>query len=394
MSKSYAQCSVCWCAGRAQWENLARLATCALICLMATIPYAFAGTEFPPDGGPGGGMFREDCPPGQYLVGARYRAGSWLDQISIICAPVDATGMTGQRWYGSMFGGNGGGPHEQSCNPGYIITGGGILVHSGSQVVHMMDLNCRSTTSTLRYALTNVGAPSSFFPEIYQHCPPGEAVIGIQGRSGAFVDAIGMICGATSAEFPPSRPEPLSEACQGLEADQVPEEWSDMLRAHNERRTEHCVAPLTWSNELAKAAQAYAEKCILNMHGSDGENMANAWAVMNKKPVLPALSNKEAFEKTWYCEARAYDFDNPQFKEGFATNCQDGSQDVNAHFTQVVWKDTCQLGCGRADCEIKDAQGVVHMGTHWVCRYKPPGNVNADNVSVLKQQVRRPQCGP
>jgi uncharacterized protein YkwD len=384
MPRSYAQCSVCWCAGRAKWETLARPATCALICLMAMIPYAFAATEFAPSGSPGGNAFREECPPGQYVVGARYRSGAWLDQISITCAPVDATGMTGQHWHGSTFGGNGGNPDEKSCNPGHIVGSAAILLHSGNQFVHMMDFGCRSTTSTSGHGLLNIGAPSSLFGVIDQWCPTGEAVIGIQGRAGAFVDAIGIICGAFAQVAPP-RPEPRPEACLRLKEDPVPEQWSGMLSAHNERRTQHCVAPLTWSNELAAAAHAYAEKCVLNMHGSDGENMADAWTETNGNAVLPALSDKDAFEKTWYCEVNNYDFNNPQFKGGFTANCKD----VNGHFTQVVWKDTCQLGCGRATCEISG-----HKGTHWVCRYKPAGNVNVADVSLLKQQVRPPLCKP
>jgi hypothetical protein len=210
--------------------------------------------------------------------------------------------------------------------------------------------------------------------------------MGIQGRAGLYVDAIGMICDALPV-ITPSRPEPPPEACRGP-GDPVPAQWSDMLSAHNERRKQHCVAPLTWSNELALAAQAYADKCILDKHGSDGENMADAWTVANGDPVLPAESDKDAFEKTWYCEVKNYDFKAPKFKGGFTVNCQD----VNGHFTQVVWKDTCQLGCGRATCDMTDDQGVVHKGTHWVCRYKPPGNVDVSDVNVLKKEVHPSVC--
>ena len=58
-----------------------------------------------------------------------------------------------------------------------------------------------------------------------------------------------------------------------------PPEWAEMLAVHNERRAQHCAPPLTWSNELAAAAQAYASTCTLYKHGSSGENMANwvAW---------------------------------------------------------------------------------------------------------------------
>ena len=132
--------------------------------------------------------------------------------------------------------------------------------------------------------------------------------------------------------------------------------------AHNQRRKLHCVPPLTWSNQLAQSAQSYANMCILDKHGSTGENMADSWSEINGHPVLPASTDRRAFENTWYCENKNYDFVNPTFKGGFTSNCQN----VNGHFTQVVWKDTRELGCRRATCTING-----HQRTHWVCRYAP-----------------------
>ena len=43
---------------------------------------------------------------------------------------------------------------------------------------------------------------------------------------------------------------------------------------------------------------------------------------------------------------------------------------------------------------MKDENGVVHKGTHWVCRYSPPGNVNVEDPDVLRDQVKRSQCTP
>jgi hypothetical protein len=154
-----------------------------------------------------------------------------------------------------------------------------------------------------------------------------------------------------------------------------------MLAVHNERRQLHCARPLKWCQSLADSAQEYADKCILNQHGSDGENMANAYYIENGSPVLPALSDRDAFENAWYCEVDNYDFNNPKFVGGFTVNCKD----VNGHFTQVVWKDSGFLGCGRATCDINGLKG-----THWVCRYRPSGNMNVTNPLVLGQQVRRP----
>lgn len=154
----------------------------------------------------------------------------------------------------------------------------------------------------------------------------------------------------------------------------APPDMSDMLKAHNERRARHCVPPLAWSAELAQAAQAYAEKCILGQHGSAGENMANWVTIKNGGPVLPARSDRQIFEEVWYCEINNYDFNAPRIVGGFKRNCD---PPVNGHFTQVVWKGTQQIGCGRATCTINGQQG-----TNWVCRYEPAGNSGPPDQNV------------
>jgi len=58
----------------------------------------------------------------------------------------------------------------------------------------------------------------------------------------------------------------------------------------------------------------------------------------------------------WYAEVKDYRFDKPGF------------QGNTGHFTQVVWKESNELGMGRA----QTADGRL---TFVVARYKPPGNL-------------------
>ena len=179
----------------------------------------------------------------------------------------------------------------------------------------------------------------------------------------------------------PITPGPLegTELSKGpIVANPPPDDMQDMLDAHNEKRARHCVPLLTWSPELAQAAQDYAEKCILDKHGSPGENMADWVTIKNGQPVLPAASDKQIFEDVWYCEINNYNFNAPQIEGGFKQNCD---PPVNGHFTQIVWKATQQIGCGRATCNING-----QMGTHWVCRYSPAGN------SIPPDQNVPPPC--
>ena len=170
----------------------------------------------------------------------------------------------------------------------------------------------------------------------------------------------------------------------------VPEEWAKMLKAHNDERAKYCGTALTWDCNLAAAAQSYATQCILNVHGSNAENMADEW---NSDDSYPAVADDKAFEDVWGCERDNYDFTTPELVLGFkGPDChkgKDGGKPVNGHFTQIVWRTNTAVGCGRAKCTMTDNQGKVHQGTHWVCRYSPGGN----DSSKLAQNVQKaPAC--
>jgi hypothetical protein len=58
----------------------------------------------------------------------------------------------------------------------------------------------------------------------------------------------------------------------------------------------------------------------------------------------------------WYNEEPYYNYDRPGFSE------------QSGHFTQVVWKNTNQIGCGVSYCDSIE-------GNFYVCSYEPSGNV-------------------
>lgn len=127
----------------------------------------------------------------------------------------------------------------------------------------------------------------------------------------------------------------------------TPEEQKTILNLHNGFRDQHCVPALTWSAELAVAAQKWADECWIGhdkKRGHIGENIA--WGGDRS-----AASSVDA----WYKEVDEYNYAKP----GFASS--------TAHFTQLVWKETKQIGCGVSKCYL----GTVRL---WVCRYGPTGN--------------------
>jgi hypothetical protein len=67
----------------------------------------------------------------------------------------------------------------------------------------------------------------------------------------------------------------------------------------------------------------------------------------------------------WVKERQLYDWSNPGF------NMQTG------HFTQVVWADTREVGCGTVSCNNMEI---------WVCNYSPAGNVRGEYPSKVKPQ--------
>jgi uncharacterized protein YkwD len=114
-----------------------------------------------------------------------------------------------------------------------------------------------------------------------------------------------------------------------------------VLTKHNELRAQHCAPALTWDDEVAKSAQEWADRCVFDHDTttSFGENLAGG----SEQPT-----------EMWYDEVKLYDFAAPGFSQ------------ATGHFTQVVWRASTKLGCGRADCGF---------GVYFVCRYAPRGNV-------------------
>jgi hypothetical protein len=110
---------------------------------------------------------------------------------------------------------------------------------------------------------------------------------------------------------------------------------------------------MAWSAPVAASAQRWANRCAFGHDpGNDvGENIA--WGTW--------LTASEAFG-LWYDEIAEYNYRSPGFGPA-------------GHFTQVIWRDSRMLGCGRAQCGDN---------VHWVCRYAPAGNVEGEyraNVS-------------
>jgi hypothetical protein len=138
---------------------------------------------------------------------------------------------------------------------------------------------------------------------------------------------------------------------------------AEIVSAHNRWRAELGVPPLTYSSTLAKSSQAWAEKlqtseqCGLRHSGSPGygENLFGAKLTGSLNLVVTSAEVVDA----WGNEKKDYDY--------AGNACKPGA--ICGHYTQVVWRDTQEVGCGVASCVAANSKAQV-----WVCQYSPPGN--------------------
>ncbi|MGD1840464.1 MAG: CAP domain-containing protein [Thermonemataceae bacterium] len=145
--------------------------------------------------------------------------------------------------------------------------------------------------------------------------------------------------------------------------EQEPDPMQGITARHNYWRKQVGVAPLVWSNALAKTAQKWAdqlskENCKMRHSTMPyGENIF--WA-------NTAVTTKTVVDK-WADERKDFNFQTLECnKEWYYCG----------HYTQVIWQGTTQVGCAKAVCSNGDEI--------WVCHYAPAGNVKGKKPYTKK----------
>ena len=147
------------------------------------------------------------------------------------------------------------------------------------------------------------------------------------------------------------------------QAPPLPASAQQILAAHNAARAEVGVAPLVWKPELAAEAQKWADQ-LARTRGfshSDGSkrsgNGENLW-MGTKGAYTP-----DEMVGSWVNEKRF-------FRAGrFPDNSSTGDWAAVAHYTQIIWRETREIGCAIAG---NDDQEVL------VCHYAEPGNIEGE----------------
>ena len=144
-------------------------------------------------------------------------------------------------------------------------------------------------------------------------------------------------------------------------------EKQEILGAQNRYRTEVNVTALNWSENLSKQAQQCADYNAANFLAQGrqkhcpksgfGQNIALATSSLHK--TLAQIVDQ------WGDEKR--NFINAEYPSASAT----GSPGDVSHYTQMIWQDTAEVGCGKAN-----SSGYEIL----VCDYSPRGNVNGSAV--------------
>lgn len=133
---------------------------------------------------------------------------------------------------------------------------------------------------------------------------------------------------------------------------------SAILNSTNFYRDEHNATALTWNDTLSDFADDYLSdsNCkFAHSGGPYGENLAEGY------------HNATASVEGWGNEREQYNFGDPGFGE------------KTGHFTQLVWKNTTDVGCAAKLCGTK--------GWYLVCEYWPRGNVEGEYKEAVSKEV-------
>ena len=147
----------------------------------------------------------------------------------------------------------------------------------------------------------------------------------------------------------------------------------EIFGIHNKYRKMHCVPKLKPIQKIAVTAQKTSKLLCtqkeLTHSGNKlyGENLFKA--IFPKNFTVDRHIMVDNAVKAWYSENKFYNYDNPVDNK------------KSLHFTQLIWKNTVEFGCGLTECVFDNHKVIVIA-----CNYSPPGNYRGQ----FKENVPKP----
>jgi hypothetical protein len=197
--------------------------------LLAGPALAAPDQMMPPSGGGGGGQYAARCEIDEILNGFELRVGDDVDGIRAICArALTPTSIAPRRLHASSTGGAGGRVVQVVCPDNTPAIASMSVGAEGQQtvIVNSIRLYCGIAAvnqlpepyPTFAFDGPKIKVDPGFGTTVVmkqwfetQRCPAGLVPVGINGRSGKWLDAIGFICGALQLE-PPTLPKVAAPA--------------------------------------------------------------------------------------------------------------------------------------------------------------------------------------
>ena len=143
---------------------------------------------------------------------------------------------------------------------------------------------------------------------------------------------------------------------------------SEMVKLHNELRIKHDSPPLNENEELNNMASSYAKSLANNQEKNNCEYNVYKEEILGENIFITDYKKPKDIFKNIMKEKDEYDFDKNKYSNS------------SAHFTQAIWKDTTDIGCGFWADKASKKNFIVLL-------YYPAGNVFGNfNKNVNKEK--------
>lgn len=141
---------------------------------------------------------------------------------------------------------------------------------------------------------------------------------------------------------------------------------------------------LTYDDELAKIAQAHANKCVFSHDCNDCRKAKNGRFAFVGQNIYMGMSSQKDNSAEWRKATQSWYDEVKDFRSSQVSKFPNGGP-VIGHFTQVIWAETSKVGCGFSMYK-KDGW----FTKLYVCNYGVGGNMLGN--PVYKQGATCSQC--